>query len=493
MPMSRSHRPICVPAVLLSLALGASAVVAVGAPPELARAATAVPEVVGPIPSTVAPGDPSHDYVFYSTPMDLSKVGYVEQEYFIRGVATRYLPTAPNATRIGEMPYETRIVVRRPVNPQQFSGVVVVDWQNVTAGHDIDTEWGASGAFFVRHGWVWVGASVQRVGVNGATTGATAGLGLRQWSPGRYGDLDLTNGATVVDDSQSYDVYTQIARLAEQGPSGGPNPFAGLDVQHVLAGGVSQSAGFLIRYYNSLQASTDVFDGFLVGLGGGAPLPGVGTKLFKVYTETDVRGQAALRVADGATTRTWEIAGGSHVPASAVSPDPTDFRATLGGIQTREYGPSPPLHCVNPGPSDVEVWAVFDAGYAALDRWVAQGVAPPRASPILVNAGPPVTVVRDSDGFAVGGIRLPSVSVPVALNNGENAPANLSNPLNAFCVLFGTHLPFDQPELDARYPTHGSYVSKVSHASKAVVDQGFLLPEDRTTLLDTAAHSTIGK
>ena len=45
----------------------------------------------------------------------------------------------------------------------------MVDWQNVTAGHDIDTEWGASGEFFVRHGWTWVGASVQRVGVNGAT------------------------------------------------------------------------------------------------------------------------------------------------------------------------------------------------------------------------------------------------------------------------------------------------------------------------------------
>jgi hypothetical protein len=158
-------------------------------------AATTVPEVIGPIPSTASPGDPSHDYVFYATPMDLQKVGYEEQEYFIKGVATRYSPTNPNpAAPTGEMPYETRIVVRRPVHPQQFSGVVVVDWQNVTAGHDIDTEWGGNGDFFVRHGWVWVGASVQRVGVNGATSGATAGLGLKQWNPTRYGDLDLTQG-----------------------------------------------------------------------------------------------------------------------------------------------------------------------------------------------------------------------------------------------------------------------------------------------------------
>jgi Alpha/beta hydrolase domain len=480
----------------LSLALGGTAVMTVTAAPAPAQAATAVPEVVGPIASTATPGDPSHDYVFYATPMDLAEVGYVEQEYFIRGVAARYMTTAPNAnSTIGEMPYETRIVVRRPVQPQQSSGVVVVDWQNVTAGHDIDTEWGASGEYFVQHGWTWVGASVQRVGVNGALPpSATANLGLKQWNPTRYGPLDLTNGGAVLDDSQSYDVYTQIARLAKEGPSSGPNPFAGLGVQQVLAGGVSQSAGFLMRYYNGLQAAAGVFDGFLVGLGGVAPVDGVGTKLMKVYTETDVRGQALQRVPDNATTRTWEIAGGSHVPASAVSTDLTDFRATLGAIQAREYGPTPPLDCVNPGPSDVEVWAVWDAAYAALDRWVATDVAPAHATPIsLTITGTTPTINRDADGFAIGGIRLPSITVPVALNNGVNAPANLDNPLNVFCVLFGTHQPFTQAQLDARYRNHGSYVSKVSQAGTNLVGQGFLLPEDRTTLLDTAAHSTIGK
>jgi Alpha/beta hydrolase domain len=475
-------------------ALAVTAVVTVGMGSTRALTATAVPEVIGPIPSTAPPGDPSHDYVFYATPMELSKVGYVEQEYFIRGVATRYSPTAPSVSApLGESPYETRIVVRRPVHASRFGGVVVVDWQNVTAGHDIDTEWGASGDFFVRHGWVWVGASVQRVGVNGAETGATAGLGLRQWSPTRYGDLDLTAGGTVTDDSQSFDVYTQIARLAEQGPSAGPDPFTGLRVRRVLAGGVSQSATFLMRYYNGLQASTNVYDGFLVGLGGAAPRPDVGTKLFKVYTETDVwLGQALQRVPDSDTTRTWEIAGASHVPASAVSPDPNDFRATLGGVQAREFGPSAPLTCTNPGPSDVEAWAVFDAAYAALDRWVARDVAPPTAAPIQVTKPTPLaTITRDSDGIALGGVRLPSVSVPIALNNGENMAADQSNPLNGFCILFGTHVPFDQATLAARYRSHGSYVSEVSHASKALVAQGFLLPEDRTTLQLAAAHSPV--
>ena len=485
-------------ALLVVATVVAALVAAHGSPATTASAnvATSVPEAIGPMPPAAAPGDPSHDYTFYSTPMNLAKVGYQEQEYFIRGVATRYSTTNPNvASPIGEMPYETRIVVRRPTDPHRFGGVVVVDWQNVTAGNDIDTEWGGSGDFFVRHGWVWVGASVQRVGVNGATTGATANRGLRQWSPSRYGSLDLTNGGTVLDDSQSYDVYTQIARLVRQGPSSGPNPFAGLDVRGVYAGGVSQSATFLIRYYNAIQAAARAYDGFLVGLGGGVPRSDVRTKLMKVYTETDVLlSQAALRVPDSTTIRSWEVTGGSHVPASAVSPDPTDFRATLGGIQTREYGPSAPVDCRNPGPSDVEVWAVFQAAYAALDRWVTEGVPPASADPIEVaSLGPPVTLVRDANGIALGGIRLPKVTVPVALNNGANGAASLANPRSVFCVLYGTHAPFDQNKLASLYPAHGAYVSKVTKAVNDLVARRFLLKEDARTLLTDAAHSRYGK
>jgi hypothetical protein len=136
---------------------------------------------------------------------------------------------------------------------------------------------------------------------------------------------------------------------------------------------------------------------------------------------------------------------------------------------------------------------VFDAAYAALNRWVARGVAPATAPPIAVEPGPPVTVQRDSDGIALGGVRLPSVAVPVALNNGVNAPVDLTNPLNAFCVLFGTHRPFDEATLAARYPSHRFYVSQVNDATSALVEQGLLLPEDATTLRKAAAQSPIGR
>src|SRR5262252_1331666 len=457
----------------------------------------------GPIASTAQPGDPSHAYAFYATPMDLKKAGYVEQEYFVSGIATRFPSNPANptteSTAIGSMPYTTRIVVRRPADPSRFTGTVVVDWQNVTAGHDIDTEWSSSGDFFVRSGWAWVGASVQRVGVNGADPGPTAGLGLKQWSPTRYASLDLTLAGTVRDDSQSFDVFTQIAALAKHaGP--GVDPFKGMNVRRVYGAGVSQSARFLILYYNTIQPQAKVYDGFLVGLGGPRVRTDVATKMLRVNTETDVwrgQGDPAIRTGDTANVHEWEIAGGSHVPAAAVSTTPGDARADLGWIQQREYGQAQALSCANPGPSDVEDWAVFHSAYAALDRWVAGGQAPPAATPIQVN-GPNTapagtwSIVRDANGLAVGGIRLPRVAVPVALNNGENGPASLSNPLNGFCILYGTHRPYDAAKLASLYGSHAGYVSAVTQTVDSLVKQGFLLRADGDTLLGSARSSSVG-
>lgn len=459
--------------------------------------------ITGPIPPLAKPGDPSHNYVFYSTPFDLKKAGYEEQEFFISGTAIRYPsnPTADQqqspATPIGTMSYTTRIVVRRPVNPERSAGIAVVDWQNVTAGHDIDTEWGTSGDYFVRHGWTWVGASVQRVGVNGATSGPTAGLGLKEWSPQRYGSLDLTAGGTVLDDSQSFDVYTQIAELLKgRSPR---NPLADLRVSHVYAGGASQSGRFLGVYYNTVQPLANVYDGFLFALSDSSlpPRSGVGTKAIRVFTENDIfrgAGVASQTVPDSATLRTWEIAGASHVPAYATDPDPADFRATLGGIQTREFGPAPPLDCVNPGPSQVQSWAVFHAAYDALDKWVRLGIAPRVAPPLaVVDPGPPATFVRDQNGIVVGGIRLPDVEVPVGLNDGVNAPASLTNPLSGFCILWGTHRDFTQEQLSLLYYSDRDYQQQVRDVVRRLVGQHFVLPADGEVIIEHAFEAGPGR
>src|SRR5215472_15363387 len=99
------------PTLLNAVALTATAAAVIGVP-ALATSASAAPtaaahpqvstvnpgagpeSITGPIPSEGQPGDPAHDYVFYSTPFDLKKAGYEELEYFISGTATRY-PSNP--------------------------------------------------------------------------------------------------------------------------------------------------------------------------------------------------------------------------------------------------------------------------------------------------------------------------------------------------------------------------------------------------------------
>jgi len=49
------------------------------------------PTVIGPIPSPGEPGnDPDHNYTFFTPMFDLADYGYVEEEFFIEGTASRY-------------------------------------------------------------------------------------------------------------------------------------------------------------------------------------------------------------------------------------------------------------------------------------------------------------------------------------------------------------------------------------------------------------------
>src|SRR5215468_5504032 len=92
----------------------------------LAVGATPVPKVTGPVPVT------ANSYPFMaankSTPaFDLSKVGYVEQEYIVSGTANVYDWAADGSVNVKtpNAPYTTRILVRKPTSG--FSGNVVVE------------------------------------------------------------------------------------------------------------------------------------------------------------------------------------------------------------------------------------------------------------------------------------------------------------------------------------------------------------------------------
>src|SRR3954447_21865267 len=112
--------------------------------PAAAQAAVPVPvpEVAGPIAST-ATSHPFGGAADQLVPENLPSVGYVEEEYFVSGKANVYeWPQAgPAVVRTPDAPYTTRILVRRPIDPADSSGNVVVEMLNPSNNFDINIGW----------------------------------------------------------------------------------------------------------------------------------------------------------------------------------------------------------------------------------------------------------------------------------------------------------------------------------------------------------------
>ncbi|MFL6663335.1 MAG: alpha/beta hydrolase domain-containing protein [Rhizobacter sp.] len=476
----------------LILALAASLVTACGGGggdnpasynPRFNASAVPAATVSGPIKVNVPLGDPSHDYPQLATQADLAANGYVEEEYFFEGTANRYdLPTDTSMGAVASSghPYKSRMIVRRPTDGARFNGVVVVEWVNVTSGYNLDALWQSSSAHFMRSGYAYVGVSAQRVGIH------QAGTGLKSWGPTRYAALDVTSGGTVNDDSLSYDVFAQAAKAI--GAPKGVDPLGGLPGRRTLiASGVSQSEGRLVSYYNGIEPLHKLFDGYYLFLGlGGQLRTDLDVKVLKINTENDVLllGEARARQNDSDRLRTWEVAGASHV----------SYPSTLVRAPILQRDALPPINpaCDKPALSHVPVGNVLIPGYDHLVRWV-QGGTPPPTSPRIEletvgtpapNATPAVAR-RDARGNALGGIRLAEIAVPTATNTGVNSGSG-------FCILYGTHEPFDAATVKSLYPTHAAYVAAVTAVTLGNLDAGFILRPEADATIAAAAASSVG-
>lgn len=459
------------------------------------------PAVTGPI-AAVSVGDASRDYPFFASVVDLKARGWVEQEYFIEGTANRYAiqGQATGTIRDSGHPYKTRILVRRPASASAFTGTVVVEWNNVTAGRDLDIDWFQSHEHFIRSGYAWVGVTPQRIGVEA----------LKVWNAKRYGTLDVTHGGAVTGDDLSYDIFAQAAQAIRT--PGRVNVLGGLKPARIFATGHSQSAGRLANYVNAIHPIASVFDAVMVHGGGGRIRTDLDIPVFKLLAETDVLGnQAANRQPDTNKFRTWEVAGSSHVDvqfrassmklaardgsptAPAVDPGvPRGGRAgqtpsTGRGVTRGQSLPSGnPGGCERPPYSHVPFHHVMNAAFDHLVRWVTNGTPPPAAPPIdIASVGPPATASRDAMGNALGGIRLAEHAVPTAVNTGVNGGAG-------FCRLYGSHEPFDAAALAKLYPTHTGYVSAVRQITLRNLEAGYILKVDADATIAAAERSNVG-
>jgi hypothetical protein len=429
---------------------------------------------------------------------DLKKDGYVEHEYLATGTATSYKAEGA-LTRDGhwtfapdtKAAYRTRILVRRPANPADFSGNVLVEWINVSGGVDADPDYSSLSNEITRNGDVWVGVSAQIISVDGgpvlvSAPGAEglAGKGLKKLDPERYASLHHPG------DGYSFDIYTQVARALREG---GP-PLGGVKPKKVLAVGESQSAIALTTYYDGVQPLTHAFDGFLVHSRGAGALPLVGPGKFAdisgsigasmpplfrtdvaapivdLQSEADVIGilnSLAVRQPDSDRFRLWEVAGTAHADKHLV------------GVIADQLDCGVPI---NNGP----MYLVADAALHSLEAWVSTGTAPPKAQRIEMTTGSKPEARRDADGIALGGIRTPPVDVPVDVLSGLPGPSS-----SVICILLGSTKPLSDARLAELYPSRDAYVQRYDADADQTIRAGFVVAADRDLLIGFSQPSRI--
>lgn len=407
---------------------------------------------------------------------DLAGRGHLLEEYIVEGVAGSWRPV-PGSTpgRDGrwhvepgeEAGYRTRFVVVRPADPTAFSGVLVVNWQNVTSGFDL----GVPPAEVYRAGHAWVGVTAQRVGVHGqpdlgAGFGGTSGLVGSD--PDRYGSLHHPG------DAWSYDVFTQVARLV----AAGGDVLGGLAPHTVLATGSSQSAMRLGSYLNLAHAPARVFDGFLLLVHWGlCPYPpdqslmesfaptgdglragtsrihdATGTPVLVLCSETETLGNHPVRQPDTDSFRFWEIAGAAHGGGDSEA---VEVLAMLG------LGSTAPPGLV---PNQVQWSYLGDAALRHLVAWAHRHEPPPSFPPIDVDPDTG-SIVRDEDGNAVGGIRPPELVVPTGTHRGDNSDPGAAG-------LLGETVPLPPERLRERCPDAAAFVAAWDGAVDALSAAG---------------------
>jgi hypothetical protein len=442
----------------------------------------AVPDAVinGPIPIDPA-GHPSLDTIYSASAIELTSRGYLEEEYFIEGLANRYSSSEMENSVIVDsgQRYKTRLIVRRPVSASKFNGVVVVEWINVTGGPDKDIDWWQSGEHFIRNGYAYVAVSAQQMGIDT----------MKAWSSRRYSSLDVTHDGTATRDELSYDIFSSVGKAINRtGETSGNSVdiLSGLKAEQILATGHSQSASRLAVYLNNIHPLEPIYDGVMVHGGGGRIRDDQDVKIFKIMAETDMSRRAAMPQPNTETFRQWEVAGTSHVdvPFEIEYGKVGRLRdgLALDGVTPRMSG------CELPAYSTVPFRDVMDAAFDHLVMWVKEDIAPPIGEPLQVSRMmPELEFARDEYGNVLGGIRLAEHAVPTATNTGMNTGAN------RFCFLYGSHEPFNEQILQSLYLSHADYLEKVTSVVNKNVEDGFILPIAATRTLREAQQSQIGR
>jgi hypothetical protein len=409
-----------------------------------------VTEVLGPV--ATGPGNAifgAADIPGAELSISLTPFNYAEEEYFISGTASAYQHSVNGLQTLhADLPYTTRIIVRRPIDPSRFSGVVHFEPIHPTQGYT--GQWYVLSRYLMARGDIYIAADVGDAdkGWSGSphypdTSAPVGSHSIAKWfEPERYASLKWPEEEGI-----RYEVMAQIGSKLRSHDA--DNPLHDLSVKAMLVGGWSYTGSIQRVFINEgfhdrarLPDGRPVFDGYLVGVASKWNEPGylplyneepfvkVGderrnlknadARVIEFLTESEVELGTQPQAPDSDARigghRVYELGGVIHV---ANLSDPTwPKRARPAVTQLLEHGyPADELHPVDPvfscslPQSDVPEGAFVRGAVDNLRQWVLNGRAPPKGEPLKLADK---HLARDEVGNPKGGIRPAEFSVPLA-------------------------------------------------------------------------------
>ena len=166
------------------------------------RAGAAAPDADLPTSVTAPPPGKGVPFESVTDAVDLAANGYVEQEFIVSGAANVYRYGADGAVEVDRegVPYATRVLIRRPSDPEQFSGNVHVETSHPQYG--VNVVWSQTFDSLIANGDAYVAIATRRT-----NNGSSAIEGMKGFDPVRYEPLDFA------EDGLNWDVIGQVGRL----------------------------------------------------------------------------------------------------------------------------------------------------------------------------------------------------------------------------------------------------------------------------------------
>ncbi|MDR3669247.1 MAG: alpha/beta hydrolase domain-containing protein [Holophaga sp.] len=446
-------------------------------------------------------------------PIDLTGYGYVEGEYFMSGTANVYnwADTSKAATvATAGAPYVTEFMIVYPSDMSKFSGNVLIEVGNATAGYDkpnfYDTAWHQ---VLLNHD-----AYIEMVSQAGPVAK------LKQYDSARYASLSWQSPAdsTKTENGLFWDMFSQAAAWVRSSSSS--NPLAG-HVKTVIATGTSQSSVYLNTYINAvlpLAKKTDggyIFDGVVQSVGpnyypinGSASAPysfpsrGI-VPIIRFASCADFANMMgpsdnppiSSRRADSDTPgdqyRLYEIAGMPHnsVWMNLYGPNWTQL-AKVGVSQTTSNTSDITFTAKT---NDFPGYAFVQGGIVNMENWINKGVAPPKDLPRLnyeaMYGVEKLEYETDTYGNPKGGVRNPYVDVPYATWVPHNYEDTTLSSTSQFTRCYKTL--FDSTTLSSLYSSTADFTTKFNAGIDSLVKERMISDSDALELKNRAGELQI--